>query len=137
MNADVLVALVRGGQLFSACAWLMVSHHYAGSAWRIANRRALWWDAAGCWAFVLGIVQSGFTFRWLFLDGGVIPVMEPVALSVWFVLYIANGGCAVGILHTWRHRDRDIPGSDRRARQGLAMWAGVLISASGLMWALA
>lgn len=137
MDPADLTSIVRGTQMASALAWVLVMHHYAGQALRVLSGRNAGWDAAGAWAFALGFVQTGFVIRWLVIDSAVVPLMSQLALSVWAVLYIANGGVALGILHTWRFRATDVPRANRRARAGMAVWVIVLSASIGAMWAVA
>jgi hypothetical protein len=129
-----LVTFVNATQLFSALTWVMVSLDYWDSFRRVITGHGRSWDAAGAWAFALGLVQTGFTIRWLALGGGVIMVMPTSTLLVWAVLYLANAACALGILYTWRDWPTDLDSPQRRARVGLIMWLGVFASAFLLLW---
>jgi hypothetical protein len=62
---DNLVVFVNATQALSALTWLMVSLHYWESFLRVVRGRGRTWDAAGGWAFALGLVQTGFIIRWL------------------------------------------------------------------------
>jgi hypothetical protein len=128
-RAMMLVTFVNATQLLSALAWLMVSIDYAPNVIRLIRHEGLAWDAAGAWAFALGLVQTGFTLRWLALAGSAYTVMASGTLIVWATLYLANATCALGILYTWRGRPTDFEAARHRARMGLMMWLGVFSAA--------
>ena len=61
-------AIVLAAQMLSALTWLATAHHYFPSTLRVlrgVSRNG--WDAAGCWAWAMGMCQAGFTARWVFL----------------------------------------------------------------------
>ena len=68
----------------------------------------------------MGMVQTGYTARWLVLGRGDYTAMGRSTLIVWLVLHVLNAAVALGILYTWRNPD--FAAGLARARQGLAMW---------------
>ena len=130
-----LPALVSASQILSAMAWLFVTYHYAPSFVRVMRGAPMPWDGAGCWAVAAGLVQTGFTLRWVAMPNTKVAEMEPTSLVVWIALYFMNAMVAIGILHTWR--DTDIEASKGRARWALIAWLVLAVSCAGAAsWAL-
>ena len=135
-----LATLVTGGQLLSAVAWLMVTYHYLPSLGRTFRQAAnqpggmLAWDAAGCWAALIGITQTLYTVRWILLGRDDIASMSRVSLIVWIPLYFLNAACAVGVLYTWRDSRTDavsLAASDRRAVNAVIAWLTLAVVCIG------
>ena len=141
-----LSAIVEGAQVFSAVAWLFVAYHYLPSLSRVAAKRMgsssqlQVWDLAGCWAALIGITQIAFNLRWLLLGRDDMADMSRTTLIVWAPLYIMNGACAVGILHTWRHHPIDtanMVAAGKRASEAVGAWLILaLVCIGAASWSL-
>jgi len=126
-----LSAIVEGAQVLSSVSWLFVTFHYFPALIRVASRivgrssRLVAWDAAGCWAALMGLTQMAFNVRWLLLGRDDITTMSRTTLIVWAPLYIMNAACAIGILHTWQDQDNDnvnIKAMSKRASNAVTAW---------------
>jgi hypothetical protein len=135
--SDHWPAIVQGLQTAGALAWMGVVYQHLNAVRRIIGRIAQPRDAAGAWAFAIGLTQIGFTLRWLALGGSSVEQMSTFSLQVWAVLYLANAGCAIGIQYTLQntidHQPTvDLVATNYRARKGLLIWVAVVVLSIGL-----
>jgi hypothetical protein len=98
-------SLVQFLQIVSGLAWLLPTLIMAPGIVRVWRGRGDSIDAMRGPVFFIGIVQIGFTIRWLIWPHA-IPVMGATELSTWAGLYVLSIMCAVGIACANRFAER-------------------------------
>ncbi len=97
-----LEALVGGLQAFAGLAWLILVADFSDTIGRFRRGRRRADDWARLVVLFVGLLQIGFTLRWLMLGRDDLSAMERIDLEVWSLLYFGSGIAAAGLVPAWR-----------------------------------
>lgn len=91
--------LVQALQILAGVAWLGPLIAVGPGVWRVMRhpRHAALTDAAYVPTFFIGMVQIGFSLRWLIWHN-VIPSMNSGELAAWSTLYLLSSLSAVAVV---------------------------------------
>jgi hypothetical protein len=100
-----MTSLVPFLQLLSGLAWAIPSAMLVPGMYRTLRGTGDPIDAMRGPIFFVGLVQIGFSTRWLVWPHAV-PHMEPAELSTWAGLYVLSIMCAIGLAIAHRVAER-------------------------------
>lgn len=100
-----MIALVQVLQIAAGIAWLLPTLMIFPGVVRTWFGRGDQIDAMRGPIFFVGVVQIGFSARWL-LWPHAIPVMQPAELSTWAGLYVLSFFCAIALAVAHRIAER-------------------------------